>query len=161
VTPDRPLLARVRRPVVASGGSAAVAVKESAVDGGRPLLRLVDSPVGEKGAPAPATPTLTPTPTQPSRLAALTGGAVESSPDGRQSTVVFSRAPAPMLAREIASGAGAGPGPSGAAAPAPSPAPAPRSELDLDDLYDRLAERLRRELLQDGDRAGHLLRELP
>jgi hypothetical protein len=129
--------------------------RAASVDGGRPLLRLVESPVVERSAPAAAP---VPTTTQPSRLAALTGGAVESSPDGRQSTVVFSRAPAPAtptIARELAPGAG--PGPSGS----PAPAPAPRADLDVDDLYDRLAERLRRELLQDADRAGHLLRELP
>jgi hypothetical protein len=39
--------------------------------------------------------------------------------------------------------------------PAPAPAPAPPA-IDVDDLYDQIAARLRRELLLDRERAGEL-----
>jgi hypothetical protein len=40
--------------------------------------------------------------------------------------------------------------------PLPAPAPAPAAAIDVDDLYDQIAKRLRRELLLDRERAGEL-----
>ena len=101
------------------------------------------------------------------RLAALTGGAVGTSSDG-QASVVFAPS-APTLSR-VPDHAPPAPPPTtssngasanGAAASAGGSALTSLTPLDLEELYDRLSTRLRRELLRDADRAGHLLRDLP
>jgi hypothetical protein len=40
--------------------------------------------------------------------------------------------------------------------PTPTPAPPAAPAIDVDDLYDKIAARLRRELLLDRERAGEL-----
>ena len=91
-------------------------------------------------------PESTAPPTDASRLAGLTGGSLVDAPDGRASVVFPS--------------AGLQPGtPARAARTAHrallEPAPAAAS-IDVDELYDQIAARLRRELLLDRERAGEL-----
>jgi hypothetical protein len=86
------------------------------------------------------------------RLAALTGGSLVEAPDGRAS-VVFAAGPqqpggTARLARATATASAA----STAHLPLPEPAPA----IDVDELYDQIASRLRRELLLDRERAGEM-----
>jgi hypothetical protein len=86
--------------------------------------------------------------TDAARLAALSGGALVAAPDGRAS-VVFPSAGQQTGGSVRATATGAAPSP--AAAPAPAAA-----SIDVDDLYDQIAARLRRELLLDRERAGEL-----
>jgi hypothetical protein len=86
--------------------------------------------------------------TDAARLAALSGGALVGAPDGRAS-VVFPSAgrqrggPARATTTETAHG------------PLVAPTPAAAS-IDVDDLYEQIATRLRREFLLDRERAGEL-----
>jgi hypothetical protein len=84
------------------------------------------------------------------------------SDDGPAPTVTFPSAPAsaPALARaELAAPVEAPPlsFPQPAAAAAPDAAPG----IDLDELYEHVADRLRRELLLDRERVGDLVGDLP
>lgn len=99
---------------------------------------------------------------QLARVAALTGGRVEN--DGNSTSVVFAPellqppAPAttgPVIARTVQA---ARPPRTLARTAALSADPAP---FDVDELYDRIAARLRRELLDDRERAGDLLGDFP
>ena len=85
-------------------------------------------------------------PTDAARLATLSGGSLVDAPDGRAS-VVFPSAPQqpgrPARATRTAHRA------------LPEPAPAAAS-IDVDELYDQIAARLRRELLLDRERAGEM-----
>jgi hypothetical protein len=92
-------------------------------------------------APASAT-------TDAARLAALSGGALVAAPDGRAS-VVF------PTAGQQAGGSVRATTTETAHGPLPAPAPAAAS-IDVDDLYDQIAARLRRDLLLDRERAGEL-----
>jgi hypothetical protein len=99
------------------------------------------------------------------RIAELTGGTY--SDDGLAATVGFPGAPAAAgrtLARSV-NGA-ASPAPPAAAAPSSTSGPAadataPDGGVDVDELYEQLAARLRRELLHDRERVGDLLGDLP
>ena len=91
--------------------------------------------------------------TDPTRLAALSGGALVAAPDGRASVVFSSAGGQPASSVRAATTATAhGPLP----VPTPTPASAPAPSIDVDDLYDQIAARLRRELLLDRERAGEL-----
>jgi hypothetical protein len=90
--------------------------------------------------------------TEADRLAALSGGSLVAAPDGRASVVFSSAGGQPAgSARAATSATAHSPLP---VAP-PTPAPAAPS-IDVDDLYDQIAARLRRELLLDRERAGEL-----
>ena len=90
--------------------------------------------------------------TDAGRLAALSGGALVAAPDGR-SSVVFS-SPGRQLARYTRT---TGTGTAHSASPPPAPTTtAATASIDVDDLYDQIAARLRRELLLDRERAGEL-----
>lgn len=100
---------------------------------------------------------------QLARVAALTGGRVES--DGGSTSVVFAPqllqppAPAtsgPVIARTVQAAPPARMLARSAVADA-----APSAPFDVDELYDRIAARLRRELLDDRERAGDLLGDFP
>jgi hypothetical protein len=128
-------------------------------------------------AASPARPLAARNPqTSGSRLAAATGGTLESD-DGETVTVVFPRpaesafAPAATLMRA------ADPEPPAASAPAPSAvtttaptaatAPAPPASpgrsggADIEEIYDQVMQRLRRDLLADRERMGDMLGDLP
>lgn len=110
----------------------------AAVSGGAALARRIDS-----------RPSAT---TDPTRLAAQSGGTLVASPDGRASVVFSSVGGQPAgSARSATTATAHGP------LPVPTPAPAPAApSIDVDDLYDQIAARLRRELLLDRERAGEL-----
>jgi hypothetical protein len=100
----------------------------------------------ETAAAAPATTTASPT-TDAARLATMTGGSLVAGADGRASVVFAAGRPtgrpahatrSATLQRSVSE-----------AAPAPAP-------IDVDDLYEQIAARLRRELLLDRERAGEL-----
>jgi hypothetical protein len=84
----------------------------------------------------------------PARLAALTGGSLVNAPDGRASVVFPSGGQQPggsaRAARTVT-----------AHRALPESVPATAS-IDVDELYDQIAARLRRELLLDRERAGEL-----
>jgi hypothetical protein len=82
------------------------------------------------------------------RLAALSGGALVAAPDGRASVVFSSNG-------QQAGGSARRPSATTAQRPLPEPVPA-TAAIDVDDLYDQIAARLRRELLLDRERAGEL-----
>ena len=107
----------------------------------RVIARPTEPPAAAVAPPASAT-------TDAARLAALSGGALVAAPDGR-ATVVFPSAGQQTGGSVRATATGAAPSP--AAAPAPAAA-----SIDVDDLYDQIAARLRRELLLDRERAGDL-----
>ena len=107
------------------------------MNGGAALARRID--------PRPSATT------DPTRLAALSGGTLVAAPDGRASVVFSSAGGQPAGSVRAATTATA------PAAPVPTPAPAPAApSIDVDDLYDQIAARLRRELLLDRERAGEL-----
>lgn len=91
--------------------------------------------------------------TDPTRLAALSGGSLVAAPDGRAS-VVFSSAGGQPAGSVRAATTATAQTPLPVPTPAPTPAAAP--SIDVDDLYDQIAARLRRELLLDRERAGEL-----
>ena len=114
----------------------------------RELARSVATPATDRTlarrTETPAGPT-----TDASRLAALSGGALVAAPNGHAS-VVFSSAgqrSTGSFARATTTE------PAHGRLPAPAPAAA---AIDVDDLYDQIAARLRRELLLDRERAGEL-----
>jgi hypothetical protein len=114
----------------------------------RGLARSVATP-GTDRALARRTQTLAGATTNAARLAALSGGALVAAPNGHAS-VVFSSAgqgPTGSFARATPTESAHG------LLPAPAPAAA---AIDVDDLYDQIAARLRRELLLDRERAGEL-----
>src|SRR5262249_10504521 len=129
------------------------------------------SPLGRRSAPTSA-----------ARLAAATGARVSYDDEAEAETVAFPRpagasfAPAVALMRaaDDDSQANAGQGGDQAAAPAPAAAPQapPRPAQqpgggggggggDIDELYDQVMQRLRRDLLADRERMGDLLGDLP
>ena len=144
----------------------------------RPLLRLASpSPVSSRPATvaraeAPAAPARGFGGTSGARLAAATGGILRQE-DGETETLVFPRpegrafAPAFALMREPDPAPADGQAPSAAAQAAtpPSPAPAPPAQGggggDIEEIYDQVIERLRRELLADRERMGDVLGDLP
>jgi hypothetical protein len=101
---------------------------------------------------SPTTTTGTGTGTSATRLAAQSGGSLVAAPDGRAS-VVFSSA-----GRQAAGPVHAATTQTVPTTPTPLPAPAPAAPpaIDVDDLYDQIAKRLRRELLLDRERGGEL-----
>ncbi len=144
----------------------------------RPLLRLApplpvsSRPAAVARAEAPAAPARGFGGTSGARLAAATGGILRQE-DGETETLVFPRpqgrafAPAFALMREPDPAPAEAPGapaePAQAAAPPASPAPAPREGGggDIEEIYDQVIERLRRELLADRERMGDVLGDLP
>ena len=107
----------------------------------RVIARPTEPPVAAVAPPASAT-------TDAARLAALSGGALVAAPDGRASVVFPSAGRRPDgSARATTSETAHG------RLPAPAPAAA---SIDVDDLYDQIAARLRRELLLDRERSGEL-----
>ena len=86
--------------------------------------------------------------TDGARLAALTGGSLVDAPDGRAS-VAFQSGGQPLSRSAPATRTAT------ALRALPEPAPETAS-IDVDDLYDQIAARLRRELLLDRERAGEL-----
>jgi hypothetical protein len=147
----------------------------------RPPLRLVSSPSQpsaarallarspEPGEPSPAA--RSGSTTSGARLAAATGAAFSSEPGGIE-TVVFPR-PAGLQAasdgtlsradsdarNDNASG-NQGSAPSAPSAPSPPP-PAGGGGGGIEEIYDQVIERLRRELLADRERMGDVLGDLP
>lgn len=109
--------------------------------------------------------------TAPDRLALAAGAALQHEPDD-QATVMFpppTGREAPTLARQEATLSTPPPAPSTPPTPpatlSPStPAPAPAeaaSGASIDDVYEQVLERLRRDLLAERERMGDLLGELP
>jgi hypothetical protein len=95
--------------------------------------------------------TATPGTTDATRLAAMTGGSLVGGADGRASVVFASGGqPARRLARATHTTHTAS---VQRTIPESAPAPAP---IDVDDLYEQIAARLRRDLLLDRERAGEL-----
>jgi hypothetical protein len=86
--------------------------------------------------------------TDGARLAALIGGSLVDAPDGRAS-VAFQSGGQPLSRSAPATRTAT------ALRALPEPAPETAS-IDVDDLYDQIAARLRRELLLDRERAGEL-----
>jgi hypothetical protein len=151
----------------------------------RPPLRLVTAPqattapmVARTAAAAPASRPVGARAARTSggRIAAATGGTVESD-DGELVTVVFPRpaesafAPAATLMRApdteppAAPSPGPSPGtstvPAPTTAPAPPPPPAGGGSTDIEEIYDQVMQRLRRDLLADRERMGDMLGDLP
>ncbi len=114
--------------------------------------------------------------TSGSRLAAATGGTVESD-DGETVTVAFPRpgesafAPAATLMRaadpELPTASPPEPSAAMTTAPAATTAPAPPAPprgsgpADIEEIYDQVMQRLRRDLLADRERMGDMLGDLP
>ena len=111
-----------------------------AVNGGAALARRIDA------RPSAAT--------DPARLAVRSGGTLVAAPDGRAS-VVFSSTGGQPAGSASATTTATTPSPLPLPTPAPAPAPAAPA-IDVDDLYDQIAARLRRELLLDRERAGEM-----
>ncbi len=124
------------------------------VDRERRIVRETERVAARMMPPAAGTSAAAQTPerlagtTEPARLAALTGGSLMNAPDGRTSVVFAAgdqqpggsaRAPRTVTAQRAL----------------PEPVPAATS-IDVDELYDQIAARLRRELLLDRERAGEL-----
>ena len=86
--------------------------------------------------------------TDATRLAALSGGALVDAPDGRAGVVFPS-------AGQQAGGSARTTSAATAQRAVHEPVPA-TAAIDVDDLYDQIAARLRRELLLDRERAGEL-----
>jgi hypothetical protein len=128
------------------GREAADSSGADGVTGRRVAARQVATPAVASTA-APALPTVTGT-TDATRLAALSGGSMVPGTNGH-ATVVFApggqRPPPTPRAMPTATVQRA----------APEPVAAPAA-IDVDDLYDQIAARLRRELLLDRERAGEL-----
>jgi hypothetical protein len=126
----------------ANGAAVRVLARSVATPGtDRALARRTDPPAAAVAPPASAT-------TDAARLAAVSGGALVAAPDGRASVVFASAGRQPTgSARATTTEPARG--------PFPGPAPAAAS-IDVDDLYDQIAARLRRELLLDRERAGEL-----
>jgi len=132
--------------------------------------RAQAAPLGRRAAPTSA-----------ARLAEATGASVSHDADSGAETVTFPRPSGAAFAPAVAlmrapddSGTGGadnqGGEPAPAAAPAappsqPAPAPAPSSGGggggDIDEIYDQVMQRLRRDLLADRERMGDLLGDLP
>jgi len=112
-----------------------------AVNGGAALARRIDT-----------RPSAT---VDPTRLAAQSGGTLVAAPDGRAS-VVFSSAGGQPAGSVRAATTATAHGPLPVPTPTPAPAPAAAPSIDVDDLYDQIAARLRREFLLDRERAGEL-----
>jgi len=105
--------------------------------------------------------------TAPDRLALAAGATLQHEPDD-QATVMFpppTGREAPTLARQEATLSTPPPAPTPPATLSPStPAPAPAeaaSGASIDDVYEQVLERLRRDLLAERERMGDLLGELP
>jgi hypothetical protein len=112
-----------------------------------PVVARKAEPVAARRTASAAPPAPSST-TDAARLAGLTGGSLVDAPDGRAS-VVF-----PPAGQQPAGGARATrTATAQRALPEPTPATA---SIDVDDLYDQIAARLRRELLLDRERAGEL-----
>jgi hypothetical protein len=107
-------------------------------------------------------------PLTPARLAAGTGATMARSESGAE-TVTF--APPPDSPTAAASSTPAEPAPAavatvaaGDAGASPRPAPAPGTappEIDVDEVYDRVVERLRHDLVTEYERIGRPLDHLP
>jgi hypothetical protein len=111
----------------------------------QPHLQLQPQTAGgtNQAAARPAAST-----TDAGRLAAVTGGSLIEGPDGRAS-VTFAPGGQPL------GGSARGIRTATAQRALPEPASA-TAAIDVDDLYDQIAARLRRELLLDRERAGEL-----
>jgi hypothetical protein len=92
--------------------------------------------------------------TDPTRLANRSSGTLVPAADGRTS-VVFSSAGGQAASSVRGATTVTTPAPLSPPTPAPAPAPAAPA-IDVDDLYDQIAARLRRELVLDRERAGEL-----
>jgi hypothetical protein len=126
----------------ANGAAVRVIARSVAKPGtDRVVARRTEPPAAAVAPPASVT-------TDAARLAALSGGALVGAPDGRAS-VVF-----PSVGRQRGGSARATTTDT-AHGPLAAPTPAAAS-IDVDDLYDQIAARLRRELLLDRERAGEL-----
>jgi len=126
----------------ANGAAVRVLARAVATPGtDRVVARRTEPPAAAVAPPASAA-------TDAARLAALSGGGLVAAPDGRASVVFASAGRQPTgSARATTTESAHG--------PLPATAPAAAS-IDVDDLYDQIAARLRRELLLDRERAGEL-----
>jgi hypothetical protein len=114
-------------------------------------------------------------PTNAARLAEATGARLSDDGEAGTETVVFPRpagasfAPAVALMRDADDALGsedqsAGQAPAQTAAQATSAPPVPQpgsGGRDIDEIYDQVMQRLRRDLLADRERMGDLLGDLP
>jgi hypothetical protein len=144
--------AAVRVPV-ATGAASSAAVARVVDADVRPVVALRAVPPPAASSPEPATTGVDPAGpggTTAERLAGLTGGVLGRAADGSAS-VTFD---GPVIARETVPSA---PAP---ASPAPTGTPE-QAPIDLDEVYEHVAARLRSELLADRERAGDLLGDLP
>jgi hypothetical protein len=146
----------------------------------RPPLRLVSSPSHpaaaralarsvEPGGAGPGQARGVETPTNGARLAAATGAAFSSDPGGFE-TVVFPQpsgfeAASATISRAPVDGNDDSPPPPPATASSPAPADPPPAASsgggDIEEIYDQVIERLRRDLLADRERMGDVLGDLP
>jgi hypothetical protein len=153
----------------------------------RPPLRLVSAPA-HASAPAGIARSIDPGPaasgpvratrTSGSRLAEATGGRVTQEPGGVE-TVFFPSPPGMQAAvanglyrAEDSSNDSANSNATASPPPAAAPAPAPAAPQgggggggggggDIEEIYDQVIERLRRDLLADRERMGDVLGDLP
>jgi hypothetical protein len=125
------------------------------------IARATVPATAERGAPAIRRAQQT----SGSRLAAATGAAYSEEPGGME-TVVFPRPMGAAGSTIFRDDAAADPAPAPAATPAPAAPPAPSGGGgggggDIDEIYDQVIERLRRDLLADRERMGDVLGDLP
>ena len=112
---------------------------------GRVAARMMPAAQTSAAAQTPERPAGT---TDPARLAALTGGSLVDAPDGHASVVFASGDQQPGRSSRATHTVTA-------QRALPEPVPAAGS-IDVDELYEQIAARLRRELLLDRERAGEL-----
>jgi hypothetical protein len=153
VTPTR-RRPRAAHPVPSPGETRPLlALRAPTAPGTAPALaRVATAP--PKPAPAPTTP-----PDRVREIAELAGALY--SDEGLAPTVTFPGAPAaPTLARQVEAPAPTAE-PQALAFPQPASAPAAAPAIDLDAVYEHVADRLRRDLLLDRERIGDLVGDLP
>ena len=176
--PGAPALARTPAPTLARTATPALrslpggqAVARAAAPG---RARCCAPRRRARSAPA-ATPVAGAAGSSGARLARALGLPLETQPDGSVSVtldaaaaLVAGSAGVPMLAR-APEGGDAESAPSPAPAPAPASGPAPAAAAapagapapSLEDTYDYVVERLRRDLLNERERMGDLIGRLP
>jgi hypothetical protein len=141
------------------GRSSRTIARESSAEPGRPDALSDPTAVTSRDAAAQtralarafAEETTSAAPTDATRLATMAGGSLIAGADGR-SSVVFAAggeqsAGPPRTTRTTRAAT--------VQRALPEPAPAPPA-IDVDELYEQIAARLRRELLLDRERAGEL-----
>jgi hypothetical protein len=134
------------RPVIGRAGAVPVPRPQIALKAKRVAARRTAAEPARRTAPEPSPPVAGTT--DAGRLAAVTGGSLIEAPSGRASVVFPS-------AGQQAGGAARAAHTTTQHRALPEPPPV-TAAIDVDDLYEQIAARLRRELLLDRERAGEL-----